>query len=470
MTDTTFDLTQVAAHITGGYTRNTRANLSGEGLVKVKDAAVRKVLNPVISSSNQVSSFDPEQIKQSSNFFKFIGSWRADSQVLRNHITSYYMHNVFILTDVRRRQATNQAGVLQVDNNNNPIMEDYVHFGDSLFDVWFNTDQTVLAQSILRYVNHAEDVDRQNLAWSYEFIMNNVDADLRHYLLSELEVYDNLVGTSGPMAFYLLANKIITSTGDLAHNVISGVMALSLSHFEGEDVPECVFVLRNVLKFLNHGHPRFDRTPPTIMDYLTDVFLTASNSQFRGYIQSLKDFHPGDIATPEQLFTRAQAYYNRLVTKPGNAWLPVRKKRAAFIADGGHNDDADTANSDSPKKSYKKSDKFVIDRTPPVGNEPRTRVNEKTGKEEHWCGKCPKGGRWGNHLSKDHDQWYRDFLESKKRRENSDNSSRQSGTNDQRSVSSARPAPMRSVNVSSTPRVFMRRSYVSFQDSDDESF
>jgi len=51
------------------------------------------------------------------------------------------------------------------------------------------------------------------------------------------------------------------STSTLAHHVMSGLMILELRHFEGEDVNEYVFVLRNVLKFPNNCHPLILRRP-----------------------------------------------------------------------------------------------------------------------------------------------------------------------------------------------------------------
>ena len=60
---------------------------------------------------------------------------------------------------------------------------------------------------------------------------------------------------------------------------------------EGEDVVKCVFILRNVLHFLNYGVPGFDRMPPLLMDNPYDVFVSAANTQFRNCVQNLKDFH-----------------------------------------------------------------------------------------------------------------------------------------------------------------------------------
>ena len=41
---------------------------------------------------------------------------------------------------------------------------------------------------------------------------------------------------------------------------------------------------------------------------------------------------------------------------------------------------------------------------------------ESSGKEEHWCGKCREGGRWGNHKTADHDQWQENFKQMLKER------------------------------------------------------
>ena len=55
----------------------------------------------------------------------------------------------------------------------------------------------------------------------------------------------------------------------------------------------------------------------------------------------------------------------------------------------------------------------VVDRNPPADGEPTFRTGEG-GRTEHWCSKCPKGGRWGNHNADGHDAWCESFLESKR--------------------------------------------------------
>ena len=138
--------------------------------------------------------------------------------------------------------------------------------------------------------------------------------------------------------------------------------------------------------------------------------------------------HPTEVDTPEKLFGKAQAYYNQLLVKP-NGWIRTTKQRAAFLAslpemlDIPTQSYADVATSGAakpdPKEDAKKPETDragnVIDRKPPKDGV-KTRTNN--GKEEHWCGKCPKGGRWGNHSSEGHDKWVSEFKERRKAWEN----------------------------------------------------
>ena len=477
--DTTFDLTKVSANVIGGYDRATRIALKNDALVKVKEAAVKKVLPTLLSSTIQVTTFDPSEMKESTNFFNFVSSWRTDSAILRQHAVSYYMHNVFNIVKVSRAEAVDATtGTPILDANGNPTYTyTVVQVGD-LFELWPHLTLKEVFDSCKTIARHAEDVDRQNLQWTWELILANVDADLRHYIMSECDAFGP-EGATGPMAFYVAAKKIITSTSNLAHNVISGVMVLELRHFDGEDVGQCVFVLRNVLKFLNYGHPTFNKTPPTIMEYLVDVFLRCSNYQFKTYIQNLRDFHPRDVDTPEKLFAKAQLYYNDLITKPGNVWLPIRKKRAVFTAASDNQVPhlGKPPSMSPPSIAPVRGPRQEVDRTPPKAGEPTTRINKFTKREEHFCFKCPNGGRWGNHDSDGHDQWYADFKAFKDRQMRQTPTSPVTTPQTQAPAptpTSEQPASMRrttqSANFLAPVSNVLRRAYVSFQDSDDESF
>ena len=228
------------------------------------------------------------------------------------------------------------------------------------------------------------------------------------------------------MAFWIIANRIIQSTDALAHNVVTGVMGMGLLHFKGENVLDAIATLCNVLLFLGYDTPR-SKCPPTLMDILFDVFLRCSNSTFVSYVRHLKDFEQTTVQTPEHLFTKAQAYYTVLFTKP-NGWIWTTKTRSAFLASLPELSQAmqadlqlnapppspsPTALLTTPSKPHSPSKNLpthdwkgnVIDRTPPNQGESQTQTNSSTNNKEFWCNnqRCK---RWGNHSTDRHDSWF----------------------------------------------------------------
>jgi hypothetical protein len=154
-------------------------------------------------------------------------------------------------------------------------------------------------------------------------------------------------------------------------------------------------------------------------------------------------------------------------------WLPVRKRRAVFVnehvPDSPKESSSSTSMSDHDKiMAFQATKGYEVDRTAPKQGEPTTRINKYTKREEHWCGKCLNGGRWGNHDSNGHDEWYKDFLAKKAAAKAKKLSSETVSPN-------LAPSSMRktneSTNVVAPATNILRRSFVSFHDdSDDESF
>ena len=437
LTDVTFDLTQTApVASTAGFTRTIRENLQNEGLVKFRESFVKKLVKTPLSSNLQVSSYKPSEMQEKQNFFYAISQFAQAALYFGSWFRSHFADNVFVIQELT-----------QVPDPNNPgqHVRTIVEKGN-LFKIW---NQLTLEQvfnscdTYMRYSTTA--IEAQNLNVTWEFLMVNIDSDLRATVLSEISRYVAInpdAAQSGPMAFWIIANRIIRSTEALAHNVITGIMAMGLIHFKGENVVDCVATLRHVLLFLSYGKPG-SKAPPTIMDILTDIFLRCSNPTFVSYIRNLQDFHPSDIDTPEKLFLKASDYYNNLLLKP-NGWLRTTKTRSAFLANvpeltaamqsevpfledmeepakasskkaKGSSTGASASNSDSKNLRVgidvdRRGN--LIDRTPPKQGESTSRVNKSTNKTEHWCPRCTHGGRWGNHDEAGHDA----FIEKSKQR------------------------------------------------------
>eukprot|EP00977_Amphora_coffeiformis_P021331 scaffold9179_cov159-Amphora_coffeaeformis.AAC.1 len=137
----------------------------------------------------------------------------------------------------------------------------------------------------LKYVT--DHVHRQNLVWTFDYFINSIDADFKAYVLSKISSLDTEVGRSGPVVFYLIAKRLLYTSENLAQKVINGFIALRLTHFEGENVSEAIFTIRNVLK--------------------------TSVASFRNHVQQAQDIILKDVTQPEMIFDHLQVKYEELL-------------------------------------------------------------------------------------------------------------------------------------------------------------
>ena len=150
---------------------------------------------------------------------------------------SFYVHDVFVVIQMNHCQQRNASGALQfhVDATGNPvndtsgnpipIMEDCVQEVGNLFNIWHNLDKMEVLKSCHVYHQHAENVNCQNLAWSYKLLVKNIDAMLQQHVIS---VCENLLeyAFSGLFVFVIMAERIMLITQNLAHNVNSGLLVM----------------------------------------------------------------------------------------------------------------------------------------------------------------------------------------------------------------------------------------------------
>lgn len=432
--DITLDLKQKAPQAEStGYTRAVRVSLQNEGYVKFRESVIKRIIKAPLSLTSKVTSYKPTEMTEKSNFFNVIANWSHASNQINAWLHTHYVDTVFSMVEVVEQDDPQNAG--QKIQTINEIGDLFKNWHALTLDQVYHSCETL-------YKYSTDTTESQNLNISWEFLMTNIDSNLQAAVLSEISRFMDQnpdVAQSGPMAFHVIAHRIIRASDALAHNVVTGIMTMGLIHFKGEDVIECVAVLRNVLLFLGYGTAR-SKCPPTIMDTLVDIFLRCSNSTFVNFVRNLKDFHESSIAAPEQLFSEVQAYYNDLVMKP-NGWLRTTKNRAAFLASLPEMNFAPEALvtetpphipsvDGNPASTTPETDRNgnVIDRTPPKDG--KTSRSRPDGTTEYWCAKCPKGGRWGNHDSAHHDEWYKKFLERKEKFKAKREAKQQGGTND----------------------------------------
>ena len=404
--DVTFDFSQanpVATH--GGYTRANRAALANEGLVKFREHFVKRLTKTPLSSNLTASSYKPAEMTDKNNFFNAISSFSTFTLRFQAWLKTHYADNVFTIIKRDWSDANNQY------LNTTTVLGDLFNNWNTLtLEEVFNSCTTIMRHSDLA-------VDIQNLNITWELLLANIDEDLRAHVLAEASSFITRnadCAQSGPMAFAIIAKRVIHASDALAHHVFSGLMTMGLVHFKGKNVVECVSILRTVLVFLGYGTNR-SNCPPTINSILIDVFLRCSNTVFVSFMRNLRDVHAVRVNNPELIFAEAQAHYNELIIKP-NGWARTTKTRTAFMAElpelaaildespEKKTTPADTAPSPAASGKQEVDRKGrPIDRTPPKDGV--TRRKKEDGYNEYWCGKC---NRWGNHDDDHHDKFLAD--------------------------------------------------------------
>ena len=472
----TFDTTRVvAAPVVHGYDRASRAALADDTLIKVRDLATRSNLDGKLTKGLQVTSYNPSDLKDSNNFFNFVSTWEGVILSIETHLKTYFMETPFTIvnqrvtepTEAERRayefdlliflSASSDAGGTAescdetladgtVVTNERPVPPTgtvaLVEVGNLLRD-WHNITLAQVVESmdlILKHVNDA--VDRQNLSWTFQYLLDSLDSDMKAFVLSKISHLDPGIGRTGPVVFKIMADRLLQTTENLAQKVINGFIALRLTHFDGENVVEAIFTVRNVLKFLRYGEAN-SYAPRTTIQLIYDVFRGSTVGAFRAYIQQAQDIVLKDETNVELIFDHIQKKFEELIL--ADRWVPSKKKPSAFHmsepktrtfaeADNGgkpaHKDNAKAPKKEDGQKERPTHDKSgkKIDYNPPKNNEPHTRTRDD--KTEYWCGTC---GRWGSHLTDKHDEWRKNFR--KNRRKNNGN-----GNNDNNANAASTPA------------------------------
>ena len=462
--DVTFD-TAIAppVAINHGHTAAMRAALADDTLIKVRDLATKTNLPAKLTKGLQVTTYNPSDLKDPNNFFNFVSQWEAVILNMETHLKTYFMETPFNIVrqeitapapdEIKRcefdlsaffRDSHDNGGdadgcdemsaggtalLRHVDRPTPPVSATAIARHGGLLRSWHAmTLKDVIEHVTLfdRFV--ADNVNRQNLSWSFQCIMDCLDNDLKAFVLSIISNVPPNVGRSGPVVFMIVAQRMLQTAENLAQKVINGFIALCLTHFDGESVIEAVFTIRNVLKFLRCGEPNAF-APRTTIVLICDVFRGSTVGAFRNCVQQAQDIVLKGAADPEEIFDHLQAKCEELLL--ADRWVPNKKKPSVFVLgdpktrsfveadkDKDSKPGKDGKDDDKKKKERPTHDKSgkKIDCKAPKPNESHERTVD--GSKEFWCGQC---GRWGSHPTNKHDEWRKNFRKSRNKKKNGDN-------------------------------------------------
>ncbi|MCA1807606.1 MAG: hypothetical protein LC687_07145, partial [Actinobacteria bacterium] len=86
-----FDLSLTPTAITSGYSKTQRDNLTDDMLIKVRNMAVKSNLPAKITKGLQVTTYNPDDMKNKNNFFNFVSSWEGNVLSIEQQIATFHL-------------------------------------------------------------------------------------------------------------------------------------------------------------------------------------------------------------------------------------------------------------------------------------------------------------------------------------------------------------------------------------------
>lgn len=469
-----FDLTSTPTPVSTGYSKLQRDALKDDMLIKVRNLAVKSNLPAKLTKGLQVTTYDPSDMQNKNNFFNFVSSWEGNVLSIETHLSTFYLASAFtlyrkvetspseselefyqseLMDFLSASKLNNGSSTSYTDSSNvvhnrppKPVGTLNIVDGGNIIREWHTMKLEDIEESVRLQLSFVADtVFRQNLVWTFDYFLSCLDADFKSYVLSKISAMTPEVGRTGPIVYYLVAKRLLYTSENLAQKVINGFISLRLTHFDGENVSEAIFTIRNVLKFLRFKEAN-SFAPPTTITIIYDVFRGTTVGAFRNHVQQAQDIILKGTQDPEVIFDHLQIKYEELLL--ADRWVSMKKKASAFVmgdpqsksyvdTDKSKSGNGNSQKTQNPKdsgntkpgsppkvKDSNGKERYVYDRagnkidyTPPKKGESHERKNgERT---EHWCPKC---ARWGGHAADKHEEFYENLKNKKASNNGSSNS------------------------------------------------
>jgi hypothetical protein len=355
-----------AYSIGASYSREQRMKLSADGKAKFVKVATESIEQKFDLVDNKIES-DEKFLEQHYDFMILV-------ERLRDRMNVHGISDVFALPDsLKAKQAPDLS-------NTTDLLKNYSGISRAVICRW--------SEFVYRF---ADAITIENMHLSQTLILNSCELNLYKKVSDEL-VLMPLEHRGGPITFFLMAKYIVATTDKAARAIIQRLQRVKLTSFPNEDVTRFSAVVTSIAARLDSCGKLPDDIDEIVFDGLTNTTVSA----FSEYLTILQTTESPKMKDYKKMMETATTKFNELDVE--DKWLPQKKPSSSFQAQG--NVTAPTG----ATANYHNANKKEIDRKPPAAGEPATRTNEYN-REEHWCGNCRDGGRWGNHPSTNHDEW-----------------------------------------------------------------
>jgi uncharacterized membrane protein YgcG len=281
--------------------KTARRSLSPEKLAKVRADATTGLSVPFTMMSTHgidftdPSSITPEQMIVFYNVEIRLAELRG--KMSRNDIhdcmETIPTHQIFDETDLMYKPASGSG---------------MVNLWDSYSDVSF---ETILRHS--KFGMHmAGESYAENLAWTYELILNSCDSELRAKIL-ETTSRLHMDEQTGPVAFKVMTNHILSVTQFGTEALQKVLERISVQDFPAENVSSYVSVARAILVQLENGKA----VPVHALKYVANGLMKCSTERFVDMIKFLFLQHQTGVRSISysDLLRRAEAEYQSCLTE-----------------------------------------------------------------------------------------------------------------------------------------------------------
>jgi hypothetical protein len=351
------------------YSREQRKKLSADGKAKFIKTATESIEKKFDLVDNKITS-DEKFLEQHYDFMILV-------ERLRDKMNIHGVSDVFALPNSLKK------GKPPDMTSTTDLLKNYSGIDRGVVCAW--------SEFIYTY---ADEITIENMHLSQNLILNSCELELYKKVSDELCLMPP-EHKGGPMAFFLMAKHIVATTDKAARAIVQRLQRVKLTSFPNEDVTRFSAVVTSIASRLKSAGKLPDDMDEIVYEGLTNTTVYA----FRTYLNILYTTESPKMKDYTKMMDTATIKFNEMNVE--DKWLPKNKAGSSFQAQTGPA--GPTAH---PEANYNNSDTTYtpkpIDRTPPQPGEAATRTTDNN-REEHWCGKCREGGRWGNHGDAGHD-------------------------------------------------------------------
>ena len=197
--------------------------------------------------------------------------------------------------------------ILPVNAAGDALLDLDTHPPVNLFTEMHKTTFEALEKHVKYIDQYGSPVHRENLMWSYEFIMNSIDDKLKSTINDKLTSYPSHMN-AGPIVYWLVQEQLTSTDPAALFAVEEQLRKVRASDFPGEHIPSMSAVLLGGVNWL----ARCNYKPGGLDTMFWRSYESCSNADFCNELKIIKRTSKPPL-TCRQITIEADAIYKRMV-------------------------------------------------------------------------------------------------------------------------------------------------------------